>query len=297
MKKLLAFVLVLMMTLSAFACSAEEQAKVMTSFYPMYIFALNVFDGIDEISVECMTESQTGCLHDYQLVVSDMMKLAQSDLFIACGAGMEPYLEDIKAQFTELYVLECASNLSLLENCGEIEAHDEHDHTVNAHAWLSIENAILMVDAIAGSGCVQFPEHAEQISANATAYKERLTALKADLDAQLAGVQGKQAISFHEGFAYLAAAYGIEVLATVEHESENGLQPAQLASIIRYVATVGAPPIFHDVNSASAAADTVAKETGSAVYAFDPIVTGDATLTAYEDGMRRNAEIILEAFQ
>ena len=115
MKKLLALMLVLMIT---FACPVfAEQVKVMTSFYPIQIFALNVFNGIDDISVECMTAPQTGCLHDYQLIVSDMMKLAKSNLFVVCGAGMEMYLEDVKSQFPQLPVIDTSSELTLLENC------------------------------------------------------------------------------------------------------------------------------------------------------------------------------------
>ena len=297
MKKLLALLLVPMMIMTFTCCAYAKQAKVMASFYPMYIFALNIFHDIDEITVECMTESQTGCLHDYQLVVNDMMKLAQSDLFIACGAGMEPYLEDIKTQFPQLSVIECTQGLSLLSDCDEEDSHAGHDHSVNPHAWLNIDNAIAMANAIADSGYKQFPEHAEKIAANANAYTDRLLALKDELAVQLAEVHGKQAITFHEGFAYFAEAYGIEVLATIEHESENGLQPAQLSTIIRSVEDAGAPPVFHDVNSASSAADTVAKETGSQVFDFDPIVSGEYSLTAYEDAMQMNASQVLAAFE
>lgn len=294
MKKILAFLLVLMMT---FACSAfADQAKVMTSFYPLYIFALNVFDGIDEIAVECMTAPQTGCLHDYQLVVTDMMKLSQSDLFIVCGAGMEEYLPEVRQQFPELQVLECSQKLTLLENCND-EGHEGHDHSVNPHTWLDIDNALKIVTAIANGGCTSFPEYAEHILNNASVYRERLTALKDELAGQLAPMSGKQVITFHEGFLYFAQAYDIKVLALVEHETENGLQPAQIAQVIRQVEEAGVLPLFTDVNSSSSAAATVAKETGADVYAFDPIVTGEYNLTAYEDAMRRNAAALLDALE
>ena len=297
MKKLLALLLVLMMTMTFTCCAHAKQAKVMASFYPMYIFSLNIFDGINEISVECMTESQIGCLHDYQLVVNDMMKLAQSDLFITCGAGMESYLEDVKAQFPQLTMVECTQGLSLLASCEEVDDHEGHDHAVNPHAWLNIDNALAMVDTIAARGCAQFSEYAEKISTNTTAYKDRLYALKDELASQLAFIRGKQVITFHEGFAYFAEAYGIEVMATIEHESENGLQPARLSQIIYYVESAGSPPVFHDVDSTSSAADTVAMETGSKVFTFDPIVSGEYTLTAYEDAMRMNAAQVLAAFE
>ena len=86
MKKMLALLVALSMMFIACACSASAgQVQVMTSFYPLYIFALNVFDGVDGVTVSCMTTPSTGCLHDYQLLASDMMKLAKADMLIHGG--------------------------------------------------------------------------------------------------------------------------------------------------------------------------------------------------------------------
>ena len=40
---------------------------------------------------------------------------------------------------------------------------------------------------------------------------------------------------------------------------------------------------------------TVAQETGAPVYELDPLVTGDGAKTAYEDVMRKNLAVLLEA--
>lgn len=298
MKKLLAFLLVLMMSLPSFACPAfAEQAKVMASFYPMYVFALNVFDGIDEIAVECMTAPQTGCLHDYQLVVSDMMKLAESDLFIVCGAGMEAYLPDVKQQFAALPIVDCSEGITLMEECEESHESHDHEHTYNAHTWLDVDNAITIVNTIASVGAAQFPQQAEKILDNADAYIVRLTALKEELALQLSEMAGKKIVTFHEAFPYFAAAYGIEIAAVITQEHDEALSPSQIASVIRIIKENGVPPLFTEPQYASSAAQTIALETGAAIYELDPIVTGNAGLTAYEDGMRKNAQTILEAFQ
>ena len=58
----------------------EEPAfRVVTSFYPMYIMALNVTDGIEGVQVENMAGQQAGCLHDYQLQTKDMKNLEQKN--------------------------------------------------------------------------------------------------------------------------------------------------------------------------------------------------------------------------
>ncbi len=294
MKKTLALLLVLMIT---FACPASAgQVKVMTSFYPMYIFALNVFDGINEIAVECMTAPQTGCLHDYQLVVNDMMKLAESDLFVVCGAGMEGYLPDVKAQFANLPIVDCSEGIELLEECADEHEHD-HEHSYNAHTWLDVDHAITIVGTIAQAGARQFPQHAEKILSNAAAYQARLLTLRDELSQQLKDIAGQKIVTFHEAFPYFAAAYDLEIAAVITQDHDEALSPAQIASVIRTVIENGVPPLFTEPQYASSAAQTIALETGAKIYELDPLVTGEAELTAYEDGMRKNAQTLLEAFK
>ena len=62
-----------------------EDLTVVTSFYPMYIAALNVCDGVEGIHLENLSEPQTGCLHDYQLTPEDMKLLQTADVFIVNG--------------------------------------------------------------------------------------------------------------------------------------------------------------------------------------------------------------------
>ena len=45
----------------------EADLRVVTSFYPVYVAALNLTDGVEGVAVESLTQPQTGCLHDFQL--------------------------------------------------------------------------------------------------------------------------------------------------------------------------------------------------------------------------------------
>ena len=61
-KKLLAALLTLLIFLSPTFAAAET---VVTSFYPIYLFALNLTHGIDGITIRNLAAPNTGCLHDY----------------------------------------------------------------------------------------------------------------------------------------------------------------------------------------------------------------------------------------
>lgn len=297
MKRLLILFLAFLLALPA-AAWAET---VITSFYPIRLFALNLVDGIDGVEVVSLAEPGTGCLHDYQLQTSDMKLLAKADVFLINGAGMESYLSGVFEAFPALPVVDASAGVALLEDCsGHDHNHGEndHDHTYNAHIWLDARNAILMVNNLAEGLIAAMPEHAEAIAANRSAYVLRLTALDEELRAALADVPHKDVITFHEAFPYFANAYGLNVVAVVNREPDDALSPRALAELCKTVAGLGAPPLFVEPQYEDMAAQTISRETGAPLYMLDPIVTGPETaipLTLYEDVMRQNLAVLLEA--
>lgn len=295
MKKLFSVLLIFLLAFSVIGCSAQaEEHRIVASFYPMYIFAMNVFDGIDEITLESMAAPETGCLHDYQLLAGDMIKLASADAFIACGAGMEAYLPDILSQFPDMTVIDCAQGIALIP---EEESEDEEEIEYNAHTWLDVQNAIKIVQTIADEASRLYPQYQAQIQQNAASYIDSLQSLDDTLRQMLQPVQGKQIVTFHEAFPYFAKAYGLRIAAVINEEHENTLSPAKLAQVIKAVQDAGVPPLFTEPQYSADAAFAVAAETGAKIYTLDPLASGEYDAKAYERGMIANAEALLEAFQ
>ena len=298
MKKLLTLLLALMLLSVPALASAET---VVTSFYPIYLFALNLLDGVDGVEVTNLTEPTTGCLHDYQLQTGDMKALARADAFLINGAGMEGYLEGVFEAFPTLPVIDASTGVTLLEDCSD-HGHDEHgghdhDHAYNAHIWLDAQNAILMVNNLADGLIAALPQHADAIAANRDAYIARLTTLDAEIESALATVPRKDIITFHEAFPYFAHAYGLNVAAVINRDPDDALSPRQLAELCKTVKSLGAPPLFTEPQYEDMAAQTISRETGAAIHTLDPIVTGPAAapLTHYEDVMRQNLAVLMAA--
>ena len=296
MKKFIALLLAAMMLLPALA-SAET---VVASFYPIHLFARNLLDGIDGVEVTSLAEPTSGCLHDYQLQTGDMKALARADVFLINGAGMEGYLEGVFEAFPALPVVDASQGVTLLEDCSD-HGHDEdghdHDHAFNAHIWLDAENAALMVANLAEGLIAALPQHADAIAANRDAYIARLTALDAELTAALSALPRKEIITFHEAFPYFAEAYGLHVAAVINRDPDDALSPRQLAELCKTVQALGAPPLFVEPQYEDMAAATISRETGAPLFTLDPIVTGpaNAPLTHYEDVMRQNLAVLLQA--
>ena len=309
MLKLKRIVCVLLALLALPAASLAE--TVVTSFYPIYLFALNLTDGLDGVEVHNLAAPGTGCLHDYQLQTSDMKKLAQADVFLINGAGMESFLPGVTDAFPDLRVVDASAGVDLLDAevegvvidaHGEDEDHD-HDHadgSYNAHIWLDAANAQIMVSNLAEGLMAALPDRAEAIAANRDAYLARLAALDAELTEGLAGLPHKDIITFHEAFPYFAQAYGLNVAAVVNREPGDALSPARLAELVQVVRDLGAPPLFVEPQYDDMAARTLSAETGAPMYQLDPVVTGpeeDIPLTYYEDMMRQNMAVLQEALR
>ena len=298
MKKACTLLLVLLL-LSLSGCgAAAEDISVIATFYPVYVLAENVLDGVEGVFLSSMTPPGTGCLHDYQLLTSDMRALAKAQALLINGAGMEAFLADVTGQFPDLTVIDCSLGVDLIAEEEDEAADHDHDHghgEYNAHIWLAPENAVQMVKNLRDGLSALLPGRAERIAANAEAYIARLSALDAELRAAIEPLPRKEIVTFHEAFPYFARAYGLEVAAVVALEPDEPVSPRMLKEVIEKVRAAGNPPLFSEPQYENAALRTVAQETAAPVYELDPLVTGDGAKTAYEDVMRKNLQVLLEA--
>ena len=292
--KPVAAVLLFCFLCSGYKIHAEghDKGKIMTSFYPIHIFAMNVFKDIPDLEVDCMTASDTGCLHDYQLLVGDMMKLSEADALIVCGAGMESYLPDIVRQYPDLVIIDCSRGIDLL-----MESENDEDFiSYNAHTWLDVTNAVQIVKTIAETAKDLYPQDEIKILDNAEKYTECLSELDKNIRNQLEPVKGNKIVTFHDSFPYFANAYGLEIAATINEEHEEALSPSRLDDVVKAVLAAGSPPLFVEPQYSNAAAYAIAAETGSEIYILDPLTTGKLEYSAYENGMMYNVESLLKAF-
>ena len=293
MRKLI--VLLLALCLLPAMAAAET---IVTSFYPIYLFTLNLLDGVDGVAVRNLAAPGTGCLHDYQLQTGDMKALSEADVFLVNGAGMESYLDSVFEFFPDLPVVDASAGIELLEADLAGVTVGESETMYNAHVWLAPGNAAIMVTNLAEGLMTACPDHAEAIAANRDAYLNRLEALHGALAEGLSDLPRRDIVTFHEAFPYFAKAYDLNVAAVVNREPGDSLSPAALGQLVLLVRELGAPPLFVEPQYDDLAAQTLARETGAAVYTLDPAVTGpeeDVPLTYYEDVMLKNMKVLQEA--
>ena len=265
--------------------SAAETTRVVTSFYPVYIATLNVTAGVPGVEVHNLTSPHIGCLHDYQLTAGDVRKLADADLLLANGAGMETFLGKVQEQAPSLRVVEVSDGIPLMDG--------------NAHVWVSFEGARQQVDNITTALIEAAPGQADAFRANAEKYKSALAALDEKMRTALAPYAGTPIVTFHEAFPYFARDFNLDLVGVIARESGAEPSARELADTIELVRTRRVKALFAEPQFPDKSVQVIARETGLKVYELDPVVTGPSEPSeardAYLRAMGKNLAVLQEA--
>lgn len=264
----------------------EEGTVIVTSFYPMYIAALNVVGNIQGVTLENLSEPQTGCLHDFQLTPEDMKLLSQADVFIVNGGGIESFLEDVADAYPELSIVEACQNLDLLEDDGE----------ENAHAWMSIAAYRTQIATIASQLVELDPDHAAIYLANAQDYDEKLSELGNQMEQITYMAEGENVILFHEAYDYIADDLNLNVSYVLDLDEERQVSAGEIADVLSAIEDDGVDYILAEELYGKSMGDTVQKETEVQILYLDPLTRGEYDPDAYLDGMQENIELLKNAF-
>ena len=260
----------------------DGQYTVVTSFYPMYIAALNVVGENDHIRLENLSEPQTGCLHDYQLTPADMQLLSTADAFIINGGGIESFLGEVAEQYPALTIITVTEQVDLIED--------------NAHAWMNIEDYMTQVKTIEAELSAADPADAEQFSENTEAYLAKLSSLKEQADAVKPLTEGKNIVIFHEAYEYVAEEFGMQVSYVMDLDEERQVSAGEVADVVRTVTDGGVRVILAEELYGKDMGDTVESETDAKICYLDTLVRGDYDADSYLNAMQQNITLLKEAF-
>lgn len=319
------FVFVLLLSISAvsvlgtalFVSSGKNKSKssgkltIVTSFYPVYISAMNVTDGAD-VDLENLTEPSTGCLHDYTLTPKDMKLLSTADIFLVNGGGIENFLTDVAESYPNLKIIDLSRNFTdeeleqIHEAGGETDEQDEdstshdsdsdHDETVSS-------DADSHADEDSASDADQ-EDHNHEDEANAH-YWMSVTLLKTQVDTmakgladadpanaslyqsnaeayekELEGLQAKEkkvagklsnALIFHAAFYYLCQDLNCQVAYTLDLDEERQVSAGETRDTADALKTMSNPVILAEKTYGQEMAERMQTETGCKVIYLDPL--------------------------
>lgn len=293
MKKLLISTLILLALLLA-GCgdSSPDKHIVAATTAPLYEFVGALCEGTN-IEVRLIVSEPVSCLHDYSLTVGQMRTVCESDCVFLSGAGLEEFMED--ALDSAAATVDCSRGVALRELCEEGPGHGhdhEHAHEYDPHIWLSPENAAVMVENAADGLSALYPQWQDRFEENEESLLEELAALQEYGETALSSLPRRGIITFHDGFAYFADAFGLEILASFEEESGSEASAAAMSQIAELVESLDLPAVFTEENGSDAAAKAISRETGCEIRTLSTALSGD-----YFEIMRKNIDTIKEVME
>ena len=265
---------------------SSSKTRIVTSFYPMYVIALNLTEGAEGIELSNMADVNVGCLHDYTLTTEDMKKVENADIFISNGLGMENFISKILESNSDMKVIDSSNNLENVISNGIEE---------NAHIWTSIDNYILQVQNIAEELKTADAKNAEIYTQNAQKYVDELNKLNEEYKSKLAKSNGEKAICLNEAFEYMGQELGMEMITIKTDHEESAISAGMLKSVINKVKEDDIKIIIIDKNDSKTNAETIANETGAKILELNSGLTGELNKDAYINQMRENMSILENA--
>lgn len=284
--------------------------RVLTSFAPLYCFALNVAG--DNANVLCVM-AETGP-HEFDPTPRDAIAVKRADLFLINGLDLD---NEIARRLTRgsrnsKIVVEASAAIpkdQLLEgtcNCGhEHHAKDgeaDHEH-VDPHVWLGIPEAVKMVEKIRDVLKEKDPAHISGYDKRAAAYIERLNKLLAEGREQLKGKRERKLLAFHDSLKYFAQAFKLEIADSIEMAPGSEPDAKTLSQLVAKCREAGVRHIAVEPQyDSNTSAKTILRELKSKgidaeFVTVDPIETASTTeLNAefYEKKMRENLAQLAE---
>lgn len=287
MKKFALFMALLLVLSTCGCASTQYDAPILATTRPIYDLtsALCAQTGLD---VSLLIGESVSCLHEYTLSTAQMKKVENARLVVISGAGLEDFQADLLAHGNA--ICDASAHVPLLE-CEHEHDHDGHDHEHDAHIWLSPENAKIMAQNICESLIAQYPPEREIFERNLASLLARLDELQSYGEQTLRSLSCRELVTFHDGFAYLAQAFDLTILAAVEEESGSEASARDLIELIETVRGHDLPAIFVERNGSTAAASIIARETGVRILTLD-MCMGEGN---YFDSMYHNIDSLKEA--
>ena len=181
---------------------------------------------------------------------------------------------------------------------GHEEGHaSEEMEGLDPHFWLDpirVRDAVLPV--LVQHLIEADPAGAEYYGKRAEDFRQRLTALDAEIRQQLAKADGRKFVSFHSAWAYFAERYDIEEVDAVQEFAGEEPTPAEVANLVRGARAAGVRYIMVEPQLDPRVAKTIAGEFGAGTVVVDPLGdSGDPARSTYEGLMRFNARAFGQA--
>ena len=216
--------------------------------------------------------------HDYEASVADIQAIADADLVVKSGVGLEAaWLDDtVRSAGYGGEVVDASRGVKVRAGNG-----DEEQEAGDPHIWHDPANARIMVDDIAAALAAKDPAGKAGYERSAAAYDAKLATLDAENKAEISTipVAQRKLVTNHDAFGYYCARYGITFVGSIipSFDTSAELSGKGVSDLVAKIRETGVRAVFSESSLPPKTAETVAAEAGVQV------VEGEDSL--YADGL------------
>lgn len=243
----------LVLLASAAPTRAEERLRIVASFSIVADIALQV--GGDHVTVESLVPPETDP-HAWHPRPRDMRRLAEADLVVVNGLGLEGWLDRAVAASGYRGPLVVASR--------DVAPVRDAAGAPDPHAWHSLANARLYARTIAEALAAAAPRHADSFQRNLAAFEARLSVLEEMMGNVLPLIRPERRVvaATHDAFAYLTRDYGIRILSPQGADSAAQPSARRIAGLVGEIHAAAVKAVFVENGTDQRLARMIAEEAG-----------------------------------
>ena len=264
--------------------SGSARVKAVTTIAPLGEFVKAV--GGDKVNVTVLIPPG-GEPHTFEPSPSQMRNIADADIYVENGAGLEFWIGKIIQVNQRMLLLDSSHGVDLITGSEDNSQLPGLTRGADPHIWLSPRNAKIQVENIC-EGLIQVdPSNSESYIKNQDVYLKELDEIDAHLNFTFAQHQKKKFIVLHPAWSYFARDYGLQEIAINLEEKEPG--PKYLSYIIDLARQENITTIFVEPQFNPSMAEVIAKEISGKVVAIDPLAEN------YSGNLRYVGDLIAES--
>lgn len=249
--------------------------------------------------------------HRFEPTPQDAALLANADLIVANGAGLEEFLDRLlESAAGDAPVVHASEGIQLMESIEEHEGEEDHEgeegHSHEGgdpHVWMDPNLVQVWVDNIQQALTKYDNANASLYQANAEAYRQQLTELDAWVRQQvdLVPQANRRLVTDHQSLGYFAARYGFEQVGAVIPSFTSLAEPSaqELAALEDAIQKLGVQAVLVDSAVNPTLAQRVADDTHIHLVTFysGSLSAADGPAGNYLDYIRYNVGVIVEALK
>jgi ABC-type Zn uptake system ZnuABC Zn-binding protein ZnuA len=206
--------------------------------------------------------------HVFEPVASDLRAIADADVILRHGIGLDDWLDDTLGANTEATIVTVTDGITLqppaLEHVDEGGDSSAEEDGLDPHVWHDPDRAKIMVQNTARALGEADPEHRQSYEERAATYNSKLDTTKAQVQSIIDEIasENRKLVTNHDAFGYFADSFGLEIVGAVIPAATTEAEPSaeDTAELLEVIGREGVRAIFAESSVNADLAATLASD-------------------------------------